>query len=182
MLSRSTFFARILAFIVLMLPGRTIVTFGLPRTILILPRSTTEALGFPFIELILSRKTIFARHNVIAGTGFKKFALGALRAVRYVDLVFSFRAKGAVRLVGFVPYAEFARNTVQDGVANKRLVFLAVEVLAVVSVLQSRAFCYVCATCFSECDCGRVICLAGTVPETLKLIDIGLPLSLAVAE
>ena len=157
-------------------------TLGLTRAILILPRSTKEALGFPFIELIFSRATIVAHHNVVIGTGPEKFALGAIRAVRYADLVSSSRAKDAIRVVGFVPLTEFARNTVHDGIANKRLVLVAVVVLALVSVLQSRTCSYVCTTCFPERVCGHVICLAGTEAETLILIDIGLPLSLAVAE
>ena len=100
--------------------------------------------------------------------------------MRFAGFVLSCGTKDTVLIVGLVPHTEFALNRISCRVADLRFEFIALEVDAVVAVLQSCARGHVRAAVFPKPDCGGVIGLAGAVSKALEFVDTGLPPSRTV--
>lgn len=98
------------------------------------------------------------------------------------DLVLPSGTEDAVLLIDLLPDAVFAQDFFPVRVVNQRAVILATEVCAVVPVLSGRTRGHVSVTVGTELLRRVVIYGAGAVSQTLVMVDVGVPLRLAVDE
>ena len=119
-------------------------TVGLTCPILIMTGRTRFTPDLSLPRLVLPSGTMCTLHEVVCWTGYQEFSRLALLAVRDVDLVLSWRAECTVGHGGLCPHAEFAADSVSEGVANMGIVLSTVVVNAVVAILQGGTCCDVC--------------------------------------